>query len=135
MIRCVRIWTGADGNSVFEEGRIAMHAGGHDQHGGSGDVFSEIMQTASISWRETAAGGAYTAQWTKTVTRPNVALYDEMIMARSIVLRIPTENVADALHHVQPAAIDVSSGVESAPGVKDVDKIAAFCQAARDYAP
>lgn len=61
MIRCVRIWTGADGNSVFEEGRIAMHAGGHGQHGGSGDVFSEIMQTASISWRETAAGGAYTA--------------------------------------------------------------------------
>ena len=42
-------------------------------------------------------GDAYTEQWAKTVTRPNVALYDEMIMARSIVLRIPTANVADAL--------------------------------------
>ena len=59
MIRCVRIWTGADGNSVFEEGSIAMHAGEHDQHGGRGDVFSEVMQAASISWRETAAGGAF----------------------------------------------------------------------------
>jgi phosphoribosylanthranilate isomerase len=30
--------------------------------------------------------------------------------------------------------VDTSSGVESAPGVKDVDKIAAFCKAVRDYA-
>jgi len=27
--------------------------------------------------------------------------------------------------------VDVSSGVESAPGVKDLAKIAAFCRAAR----
>lgn len=58
MIRCVRIWTGADGNSVFEEGSIALHAG---EHGERGDVFSEVMQAASISWRETASGGAFAA--------------------------------------------------------------------------
>ena len=27
--------------------------------------------------------------------------------------------------------VDAASGIESAPGVKDVDKIAAFCQAVR----
>jgi phosphoribosylanthranilate isomerase len=42
------------------------------------------------------------------------------------------ENVAEAMHTTRAPLVDVSSGVESAPGVKDVDKIAAFCQAVRD---
>jgi phosphoribosylanthranilate isomerase len=40
-------------------------------------------------------------------------------------------NVAEALAITGAALVDVSSGVERAPGVKDVDKIAAFCEAAR----
>jgi phosphoribosylanthranilate isomerase len=43
------------------------------------------------------------------------------------------DNVAEALQATQAPLVDVSSGVESAPGVKDVDKIAAFCQAVRAY--
>ncbi|CAO1652043.1 phosphoribosylanthranilate isomerase [Parasphingorhabdus sp. NYA22] len=43
------------------------------------------------------------------------------------------DNVADALNATQAPLVDVSSGVESAPGVKDVDRIVAFCQAVRDY--
>lgn len=38
-------------------------------------------------------------------------------------------NVADAIGRTGARLVDVSSGVESAPGVKDVDKIAAFLQA------
>lgn len=38
-------------------------------------------------------------------------------------------NVAEAIRLTGAPLVDVSSGVESAPGVKDVDKIAAFCKA------
>jgi phosphoribosylanthranilate isomerase len=41
------------------------------------------------------------------------------------------ENVAEAIRQTGAPLVDTSSGVESAPGVKDVDKIAAFCKAAR----
>ena len=40
-------------------------------------------------------------------------------------------NIVDALRITRATGIDVSSGVERAPGVKDVDKIIAFVRAAR----
>jgi phosphoribosylanthranilate isomerase len=43
------------------------------------------------------------------------------------------DNVGEALRTTGAPLVDVSSGVESSPGVKDVDKIAAFCQAVRAY--
>ena len=41
------------------------------------------------------------------------------------------DNVAESVRLTGAPLVDTSSGVESAPGVKDVDKIAAFCKAAR----
>ena len=40
-------------------------------------------------------------------------------------------NVADAVRLTGAPLVDTSSGVERGPGIKDVDKIAAFCKAAR----
>lgn len=40
------------------------------------------------------------------------------------------ETVAEAVRLTGARQVDVSSGVESAPGVKDMDRIAAFCAAA-----
>lgn len=40
-------------------------------------------------------------------------------------------NVAEAVRQTRPAAVDVASGVESAPGIKDLAQVAAFIAAAR----
>lgn len=53
MIRCVRIWTGDDGNSLFEEGMIDLSKGDR------GDVLSDKVAALSISYRETKSGGAF----------------------------------------------------------------------------
>ncbi|MFY9770255.1 MAG: phosphoribosylanthranilate isomerase [Xanthobacteraceae bacterium] len=44
---------------------------------------------------------------------------------------LDVDNIGEALRITRASGIDVSSGVERAPGVKDVDKIIAFVRAAR----
>lgn len=44
---------------------------------------------------------------------------------------LTADNVGDALRRVRPAAVDVSSGVETGKGIKDHQKIAAFVAAVR----
>ncbi len=51
MIRCVRLWTGDDDNSHFEEGVIELQAGPH------GDIASGKLGATSVSFEETASGG------------------------------------------------------------------------------
>ena len=41
---------------------------------------------------------------------------------------LTSANVAQAIAQVRPFAVDVSGGVESAKGIKDVAKMAAFMQ-------
>jgi quercetin dioxygenase-like cupin family protein len=51
MIKCVRLWTGADENSHFEEGVIDIQAGPHR------DFATPKLPATNVSFEETAAGG------------------------------------------------------------------------------
>ena len=53
MIRCVRMWTGEDGNSLFEEGLIDMAAGARS------DFVGRAVPAVEISFQETLSGGSY----------------------------------------------------------------------------
>lgn len=54
-------------------------------------------------------------------------------LASRIVLSggLSVQNVSEAIQQVRPYAVDISSGVELAKGIKDLDKIRAFVQAVR----
>jgi phosphoribosylanthranilate isomerase len=45
------------------------------------------------------------------------------------------ENVAEAIDAVHPFAVDVASGTEASPGVKDPEKLKAFADAVRSAVP
>ena len=71
------------------------------------------------------SGAGRTADWSAA---SKLARRSELILAGGL----NPENVAEAVRVVNPFGVDVSSGVESAPGIKDPALVMRFVSAARE---
>ena len=49
----------------------------------------------------------------------------------ALVAKIPRTRVAEAIARVGPYGVDVASGVEDGPGIKNLEKVARFLARAR----
>lgn len=76
---------------------------------------------------------AIPGQYGGTGQRADWTVAAELAATRRIILAggLTPDNVAEAIRRVRPYAVDVSSGVESAPGRKDPEKVAAFLRNAK----
>jgi len=72
-------------------------------------------------------GSGETMDWTLGAKAVSQWPHRQIILAGGLV----PDNVAEAVTQVQPAGVDVASGVESASGVKDLALVRAFIEAAR----
>ena len=69
-------------------------------------------------------GTGETVDWSRAAA---IALTRRVVLAGGLT----PLNVADAIGAVRPFGVDVSSGVEASPGVKNFDKVARFLENAR----
>ena len=104
-IRALRMKDGIDLAEAAEEFSAArgllLDAYRAGTPGGTGETFDWSRIPAALSGRIVLAGG------------------------------LNADNVTSAVRQVSPYAVDVSGGVEAAPGIKDPDKIARFMVAVR----
>lgn len=105
-LKAIAMGAGASASPRFREyphaAAILLDSHGVGEAGGSGKVFDWRLLPAELGVPMILAGGLH------------------------------AENVEAAIRTARPFAVDVASGVESAPGIKDPDKLAAFVHAVRE---
>ncbi|MDP3521707.1 MAG: phosphoribosylanthranilate isomerase [Hydrogenophaga sp.] len=73
-------------------------------------------------------GGGQSFDWTAFPwSHPQLSASSRLVLSGGLT----PANVADGIRLVQPWAVDVSSGVESAKGIKDSQRVTAFIEAVR----
>lgn len=109
-IRAIRMREGLDIDAEVREyeapGGVLFDAWSKDQYGGTGHQFD----------------------WSRLPSAAAMPNGTPLILAGGLT----PDNVADAVRLVGPNMVDVSGGVESTPGVKDVTKVTAFIHNAKN---
>ena len=109
-IRAIRMREGIDIDAEVREyqapGGVLFDAWSEDQYGGTGHQFD----------------------WSRLPRAEAMPKGTPLILAGGLT----PDNVADAVRLVGPNMVDVSGGVESAPGIKDVTKVMAFIHNAKN---
>ena len=97
------------------------------------DAVDELADAADALLIDTLVKGALGGSGTPMPWGILGESLDAMESGHRIVLAggLTADNVAEAISYVSPMIVDVSSGVESAPGVKDHARIRAFIAAVR----
>ena len=108
VIKAVRIGSGADMRDLGRFHTVDFH----------------LLDTAARGLR---GGTGETWDW---------SLIDQRRLDNPVILSggLSPDNVAEGIARVRPYAVDVSSGVEAEPGIKDPEKLHAFFAAARGVA-
>ena len=88
------------------------------------DTETEPPAGGPLVFEGVRSGAGMRSDWTRAAA---LARRAKLILAGGL----HPDNVAEAIREVRPYGVDVSSGVESEPGVKDPDRIHAFVAAAR----
>lgn len=97
------------------------------------DACSEVAGFALAAILVDAAAAGQFGGTGRTVDWRHLENYQAWIKNIPLILAggLTPANVADAIRIVRPHAVDVASGVESAPGIKDAAKMRDFVAAAR----
>jgi phosphoribosylanthranilate isomerase len=89
-----------------------------------GDALPETSSTAQWIMFDTGGGTGRRFDWSLLASYRRTKPF---FLAGGLT----PDNVADAIRETRPDAVDVSSGVESAPGVKDHQKLRYFFEGVR----
>jgi phosphoribosylanthranilate isomerase len=87
-------------------------------------IILDLKGSATFLYEGAKSGQGETVDWSRAA---KIAGQGNMILAGGLA----PDNVATAIRAVRPWGVDVSSGVEAAPGQKDSRRIQAFISAAR----
>jgi indole-3-glycerol phosphate synthase len=115
----VAVWVGEAGESEADLDQVHERAPGKVR-GRNGVLLrrgEQVARVLDLPWQEDDPG-----HWDRAAAEPG-----RIVLAGGLA----ADNVAAAIAHVRPWAVDASSRLESAPGVKDASKVRAYVEAVR----